>query len=38
MALRDLGWNGLLQVVLFMLLLSAGYAYIWRKGALDWGA
>ena len=38
MALRDLGWNGLLQVVLFMLLLSAGYAYVWRKGALDWGS
>jgi len=38
MALRDLGWNGLLQVVLFMLLLSAGYVYIWRKGALEWGA
>jgi NADH-quinone oxidoreductase subunit A len=37
MALRDLGWNGLLQIVLFMLLLSAGYVYVWRKGALDWG-
>ena len=38
MALRDLGWNGLVQVVLFMLLLLAGYVYVWRKGALDWGA
>ncbi len=37
MALRDLGWAGLLQVVLFMLLLLAGYAYVWRKGVLDWG-
>ena len=37
MALRDLGWNGLIQVVLFMLLLVAGYVYVWRKGALDWG-
>ena len=37
MALRDLGWNGLVQVVLFMLLLVAGYVYVWRKGALDWG-
>jgi NADH-quinone oxidoreductase subunit A len=37
MALRDLGWGGFLQVVLFMLLLSSGYVYIWRKGALDWG-
>ena len=38
MALRDLGWPGFAQVVLFMLLLLAGYVYVWRKGALDWGA
>jgi NADH-quinone oxidoreductase subunit A len=38
MALRDLGWSGFAQVVLFMALLLAGYAYVWRKGALDWGA
>ena len=37
MALRDLGWSGFAQVALFLLLLSAGYAYVWRKGALDWG-
>src|SRR5262252_7112701 len=37
MALRDLGWNGFVQVVLFMLLLLFGYLYVWRKGALDWG-
>jgi NADH-quinone oxidoreductase subunit A len=37
MALRDLGWNGFAQVVLFMLLLLFGYIYVWRKGALDWG-
>ena len=37
MALRDLGWNGFVQVVLFMTLLLAGYVYVWRKGALDWG-
>ena len=37
MALRDLGWTGFLQVALFMLLLLAGYVYVWRKGALDWG-
>ena len=38
MALRDLGWPGFVQVVLFMLLLLAGYVYVWRKGVLDWGA
>ena len=37
MALRDLGWAGFGQVVLFMVLLLAGYVYVWRKGALDWG-
>ena len=37
MALRDLGWAGYVQVLLFMLLLLAGYVYVWRKGALDWG-
>src|SRR5713226_2810031 len=37
MALRDLGWGGFVQVLLFMLLLLAGYIYVWRKGALDWG-
>src|SRR5262247_2892166 len=37
MALRDLGWNGFVQVVLFMALLLAGYIYVWRKGVLDWG-
>ena len=37
MALRDLGWNGFVQVVLFMGLLLAEYVYVWRKGALDWG-
>jgi NADH-quinone oxidoreductase subunit A len=37
MALRDLGWPGFVQVVIFVLLLLAGYVYVWRKGALDWG-
>lgn len=37
MALRQLGWTGFVQVVLFFLLLGAGYVYVWRKGALDWG-
>ena len=37
MALRDLGWAGLAQVTLFMALMLAGYTYVWRKGALDWG-
>jgi NADH-quinone oxidoreductase subunit A len=38
MALRDLGWAGFLQVLLFLTLLLSGYVYVWRKGALDWGS
>lgn len=36
-ALRDLGWTGLLQIATFFLVLLVGYVYIWRKGVLDWG-
>jgi len=43
MALRErgdgagLGWAGVIQIVLFMAILLAGYVYVWRKGILDWG-
>ena len=37
MALRDLQWAGYVQVLLFLVLLLAGYVYVWRKGVLDWG-
>lgn len=37
MAMRDLAWPGLIQIVVFFLILLVGYAYIWRKGVLDWG-
>ena len=36
LALRALGWAGYVQVVLFTLVLVAGYVYVWKKGALDW--
>ena len=36
LALRALGWAGYVQVVLFTLVLVAGYIYVWKKGALDW--
>src|SRR5213593_978957 len=35
-ALRDLGWPGLIQIMTFFLILLVGYVYVWRKGALDW--
>jgi NADH-quinone oxidoreductase subunit A len=37
MAVRDLRWVGYIQILVFFLLLVAGYIYVWRKGALDWG-
>jgi NADH-quinone oxidoreductase subunit A len=37
MALTDLGWVGLFQIVTFFLILLVGYVYVWRKGILDWG-
>src|SRR5881296_2014432 len=37
MALRQLGWPGLVQLVLFFMIMLAGYVYVWRKGVLDWG-
>src|ERR1700730_12664037 len=36
MALRDLGWNGFAQLVVFLLLLLAGFFCVGREGALDW--
>lgn len=38
MALRDLGWTGFVQVLLFFAILLPGFVYIWRTGVLDWGA
>ena len=37
MALRSLGWTGFVQLVVFFVILLAGYIYVWRKGVLDWG-
>jgi NADH-quinone oxidoreductase subunit A len=37
MAMRELSWPGLIQIVVFFLILVVGYVYIWRKGVLDWG-
>jgi NADH-quinone oxidoreductase subunit A len=37
MALRELGWTGFFQLVVFFAIMLAGYVYVWRKGVLDWG-
>src|SRR5437764_5150798 len=36
MALRDLGWPGLVQIVTFFLIVLVGFVYVWRKGVTDW--
>lgn len=33
---REMGWNGLLQMFLFMGLLLLGFIYVIRKKVLDW--
>jgi NADH-quinone oxidoreductase subunit A len=35
-AFNSLGWYGLLEIILFIVLLLVAYIYAWRKGALDW--
>jgi NADH-quinone oxidoreductase subunit A len=32
----ELGLFGLIEMMVFLLILVIGYAYAWRKGALDW--
>ena len=35
-AVRETGWNGYAEVLLFIMVLLATLAYLWRVGALDW--
>jgi NADH-quinone oxidoreductase subunit A len=35
-ALRDIGWGGFTAMMIFLLELLLGFAYIWRKGGLEW--
>ena len=37
MALRELRWAGFIQMVLFFMIMLAGYIYVWRKGVFNWG-
>lgn len=34
---RDLRMFGFLTMFFYILILLAGYVYLWKKGALDWG-
>lgn len=33
---RQLGITGLLAVMVFLLILTVGFVYAWRRGALEW--
>jgi NADH-quinone oxidoreductase subunit A len=33
---KALGWFGFVEMVLFILLLTIGFVYAWKKGALEW--
>jgi NADH-quinone oxidoreductase subunit A len=35
-AFNQIGWYGLVEMVLFIVLLLVAYIYAWKKGALDW--
>jgi len=35
-AARVVGWAGYIEVVVFIVILAAALAYLWRVGALDW--
>jgi NADH-quinone oxidoreductase subunit A len=33
---KDLGLFGFIEMMVFIFILVAGLAYVWRKGALEW--
>lgn len=37
-AVREAGWTGYWEVLVFIGVLAATLAYLWRVGALDWGS
>ena len=37
-AVKETGWLGFIEVVIFVTILLAALAYLWLIGALDWSA
>ena len=35
-SVRESGWAGFIEVLVFIVVLLAGLVYLWRIGALDW--
>lgn len=36
-ALREAGWTGYIEILVFVVVLMAALVYLWRIGALEWG-
>jgi NADH-quinone oxidoreductase subunit A len=34
--MRSLGWEGFVAAMIFIVVLTVGMAYEWKKGALEW--
>ena len=34
--LQDIGWFGLIAMLIFLAILVVGFVYEWKKGALEW--
>ncbi len=37
-SIREAGWAGYLEMLLFIGVLAAALVYLWKLGALEWGA
>ena len=37
-SIRETGWSGYAEMLVFIGILAAALAYLWRLGALEWGA
>lgn len=37
-AFRELGWAGYIEILIFIGVLAAILVYLWKLGALEWGA
>jgi NADH-quinone oxidoreductase subunit A len=35
-ALREAGWQGFIEMTIFIVVLAAALVYLWREGALAW--
>jgi NADH-quinone oxidoreductase subunit A len=36
-SVRQTGWAGYFEMLVFVAILAVGLVYLWRSGALDWG-